>query len=107
MRTPKKGVPHHDRENKKTAEEIQEEIQKLKDMKLKVRKFSSFGDNNHLAIEASIKVLEENMSEDQIWDYWSSEDESSEFNSAIDTRRWMDGEEETSSSEGFAPLVIG
>lgn len=50
----------------KTKEEIKTMVEKLKELKPKVRQTSVFGDNHHDAIDAQIRVLEEHMSDDGI-----------------------------------------
>ena len=55
----------------KTRDEIRNEIATLREMKPRVRQFTHFGDNNHLAIETQIDVLTDwldGVGEDEITD---------------------------------------
>lgn len=93
---------------KRTPEEIQAELAKLKEIAPKIRPKSAFGDSNTHAVKAQIQVLEENMSLDDIYDleschFWGQHTVSA----ATDTRAWMDGDEETSPTEGWEGLVEG
>jgi len=78
----------------RTAEEIKQAIEQLKEIKPKVRKMTAFGDDNHAAIEAQILVLTETMTEDQIWDEWPEDSNSHERirDNALDAYNWMTGE---------------
>lgn len=60
---------------KPTNKEIAAEAKKLDEMKPKVRRFSMFGDDNWAAIEAQIRVLEEDLDEDEIYEAYGNEDE--------------------------------
>ncbi|HXQ38144.1 MAG TPA: hypothetical protein VN843_29335 [Anaerolineales bacterium] len=53
----------------KTQEEINEEIKKLREMKPKVRRFTMFGDDNHEAVDAEIRALEESATEEETYDW--------------------------------------
>jgi len=59
---------------KKTDEEIKAEIAALMAMKPGVRSHSIFGDDNHAAIDAQLRVLTEQMSEDAIYAAYADED---------------------------------
>lgn len=93
----------------KTDEQINAEIEALKAVKPSVRKVSAFGDDNHEAIDAQIRVLTERMSLDDVYDAWGDED-SDEFeqhllDAALEARDWMTGARaanEGSPSEGWA-----
>lgn len=101
----------------KTEKQIKKEAEALVKLKPKVPMYTAFGDNNHAKMEAEIRVLSDNMSEDEIYGEWpmdgKDDEESAEFarengaqnSAALYTRRWMDGEEEESPSQGWAPLA--
>lgn len=78
---------------RKTTDQIAAEIAALKAVKPTVRKFNSFGDSNHEAIDAQIAVLTDGMNVDQIYDAWG--DESAEefsqdlLDSALSARDWV------------------
>lgn len=55
-------------------EQINQEIKTLKEMKPKVRRKTSFGDDNHEAIEAQIMVLEMGYDESIVYDAWGDDD---------------------------------
>jgi hypothetical protein len=93
----------------KTAEEIQAEIDRLKEMKPTVRRFDTFGGDNHAKIDAELDVLEERMDEDEIYDRWSDEDDPEINYDLISSARyamaWMMGDEEDPPSKGWEALV--
>lgn len=90
--------------NTPTDAEIDAEIEKLKEMKPKVRQFGVFGNDNHAAIEAQIKVLARRLSEDEAEDKYVEAPDASR-DSAVEAARWIGGEaEDGSPSEGWAPL---
>ena len=77
-----------------TDEAIDLEIQKLKEMKQKVRETSAFGDNNRDAIDAQIVVLEGRMMEDEIYERFGEEADGFAQNvldSALDALEYLDG----------------
>jgi len=88
----------------KTQKEIEIQITQLKEIQEKVRPASFFGDSHLDAIDAQIKVLEEDMDNDDIED----EFESGELNvltAALDTREWIDGESEIDNLATDYPLT--
>jgi hypothetical protein len=90
----------------KTQEETNEEINRLREMQPKVRRYTAFGDDNHEAIEAEIQALEENATEEETYD-WEKDGEFSQHacESARSVILWRDGEEDESPSESWEPLV--
>jgi len=88
----------------RTQEEIQAEINALKEIKPRVRKYTAFGDNNHTKIDAQIRVLEKVMSQDAIWEHWDGEDDSETLLEAEAAYAWMHGESE-SLVESWRPLA--
>lgn len=101
----------------KTAKEIKKELDALTKMSTLIPEYTAFGGNNREKIEAEIRVLADDMSEDEIYGEWpvdgktpkESEELYREYgeqnSSALYARRWMDGEEEESMSSGWAPLT--
>lgn len=75
---------------KPTQEQIQAEIEKLQEMKPKVRQHTAFGEDNHAAIEVQIRVLEQNLDEWVIFDQWDMIDDYLCAN-ALYAREWLDG----------------
>lgn len=94
--------------NVKTQAEIDAEIKKLEDMKPNVRHYTFFGDDNHEAIEAQVKALQEDADDDDTYD-WQNDGDFSEH--AIEAARqailWRNGDEDEAPSDGWAPLVKG
>jgi hypothetical protein len=92
---------------KPTDEQVQEEIKLLREMKPKVRPKTMFNEDNWAAIEAQIKVLEDGMDEDAIWDEWHNDDEQMhERESALVAMSWRDGAENSvRPSEDWQSLV--
>ena len=88
-----------------TSEAVKAEIEALKQIKPKVRPESFFGDNHHDAIDAQVKVLTEDMSE---------EDAESEFeyepdnvrNAAMEAYDWLEGSLPEAPSAGWQELVV-
>ena len=92
---------------KPTAEQINAEADLLEKMKPNVRKFTAFGDNNHLAIEAQIRVLREGLDEGDIYDLQEDgEFEERDVDVALDAQRWAAGEEDEAPSDGWKPLLV-
>jgi len=97
---------------KPTAEQIKSEISRLREIMDKVPPTTRFGESNTDAIDAEIEVLENDLSEDDIYSSsCETEDEEDEKWSfrirdlALAARRWMDGEDPESPSKGWEPLV--
>lgn len=90
--------------NKPTPEERIAEADKLEAMIPNMRKFSGFGNNNHANAKAAVRVLREDLSEDQIEEEFDDYDDSGdnpERNSANDVRQWLDGESKISPTQDF------
>lgn len=99
---------------KPTTRKVGEQLRWLEKNRSKVRPTSAFGEDHHAAIDVQILVLKGDgttpMGEDEIFERWSDpEAEDSPPNvleSALEVRRWLDGEEKTSPSENWTPLLI-
>ena len=89
----------------KTVAEVKAEIKRLQEMKPFVRKTTHFGDDNHERIDAQIRVLEEAMDEDDIWNEWPEEEEHQDIRSQAEyALRWSEGEEKDSPSKDWSWL---
>lgn len=88
---------------KKTPAQVTAEINALKAVIHKVPRSSYFGDDNHGAIRAQIKALEENMSQNEVWD--SFEDGSYIQDSATSAVQWRDGDSDETPSEDWGGMV--
>jgi hypothetical protein len=90
-----------------TREEIEAEVEKLKEMEPNVRQFSKF-DDNRAAIRAQIEVLEEALDESEIFDRFEDADDPDAPNSIMEAAqealRWMEGEEDEAPSLGWKHL---
>lgn len=83
-------------------DEIAAEIATLTEMQPKVRWHSAFGDDNRAAIEAQINVLQNRMTDDDIYDeYEDPEDPDNRhaLDNALEAWAWLNGESE----EGLPP----
>ncbi len=98
---------------KPTPEQIATEVARLKAVQPRVPAYSLFGDDNHAAIDAQIKVLEEAMSEDEIHDAFGEGAVEREFSQntldcALMTHDWMQGqlaEDEGSPAFGWEAIA--
>lgn len=92
-----------------TQEQIDAEIVKLRQMMPTVRETSLFGDNNHEAIEAQIRVLEEDMTDNDVYAEWGTEDPEENhyiIHSALSASQWLAGDGETDTlAEEWESLV--
>jgi hypothetical protein len=73
--------------SKRTTTEIANEIKALKKLRNKVPSTTYFGDDNRAAIDAQIRVIEENMTLDDIHDEW--EDDDFLLGNADDALKWL------------------
>ena len=97
----------------KTEQEVQQEIEKLQEMKPKVRPYTAFGDNNRNAIQAQIDALMEEMDDGDVYDKLGTEEDEfddgewtqHEVDTALQAIQWRDGDAEESPSEGWEPLI--
>lgn len=80
----------------KTDKQIQNEIKALKEIRPKVRPYSMFGDDNLAALDAQIKVLENDWDNNDIYNEYDHID-SSEYilDAAIAAREWINDEEDS------------
>jgi hypothetical protein len=69
-----------------TKEQIEQEIERLEDLKLNVSHYSAFGDDNRAQIAAQIEVLVEGLSSDDIADRYIDEI----YEAAISAWDWLE-----------------
>ena len=98
----------------KTEEQVKAQAALLSEMKPRIRRYSFFGDDNWAKIDVQIKVIEEDMSEDELNDYVDeqqgeldlTDDQKYELSSvgfeAID---WRDGTLDEPPSDGWKSLL--
>jgi hypothetical protein len=80
----------------RSHEEIQAEIEGLKALRPRLKPTTAFGDSNLDALDAQVRVLEEDMTHDEIWDEWPELDGDMHVrSSAEEARQWLEGELET------------
>ena len=89
----------------KTQKEIDEQVEKLKAIRPRVKPYSFFGDSNLDKLDAQVKVLEEDMIEDDITDEWPEESDMEIRTAADDTVNWRDGESEIDDLAKDWPLI--
>lgn len=86
---------------KPTHKEVVAEITVLKGQLDRVRRFSMFGDDNRAKIQTQIEVLENNWTDDDIYDTVEEDYQ----DDAIDASCWLHGEVcECKPSESWEPL---
>ena len=92
----------------KTEKEIEAEVKKLKKILPTVRRFTVFGDDNHSAMDAEIRVLEDRLTLDDVQELEDDGDFTEhQSESAIYAVEWLNGESEDKTlSENWLPLVL-
>jgi len=76
----------------KTQAEIDEQIVALKAIRPKVRPYTYFGDSNLDKLDAQIKVLEEDMDSDDVYNEWPEDEADMEVRmSAEEAINWREG----------------
>lgn len=91
---------------RKSQTEIEEEITKLKGLAEKIPQRSTFGNNNRSAIDAQIRALSEDLSEDDVFDLQAEEEfDDNETDHARDAANWASGDEDDAPSVGWTPLA--
>jgi len=79
----------------KSQEEINEQIQRLKDARENVTPMSIFGDDNLAGVDLQIRVLEEGLDEDDVYTEFGEGDESMNIRSyGTEATAWVLGESE-------------
>lgn len=89
-----------------TEDEIEKELEGLRQIKPKLPRTNYFKENIHDAVDAQIDVLEERMEEDDEIDENFGDAEDNVRSSAQDACAWLKGEHETDSLVAdWEPLV--
>ena len=89
----------------RNKKEIDIEIQKLEKMKPRVRQFTVFGDDNHKAIDAQIKVLRHGKTEREVYEEYEDVASEAVLESAAFAAKWAEGKEDEAPSKDWAPLI--
>ena len=92
-----------------TQKQIDKEIKKSIEMKPNIVHFSMFGDDNWEQIEAQIRVLEDHISEDEVYNQFDLEDagaEDPQVSSALEAAQWLFGHTKEAPSEGWKSLIV-
>jgi len=89
----------------KTQKEVEQQIEALRGIQEKVRPYSAFGDSHLDAIDAQIKVLEEDMENDEI-EYEFESEAQNVLMAALDARQWIDGESDIDDLAADYPLIV-
>ncbi len=77
----------------KTQEQVDEQIRLLKEARPKIVPQSMFGTDNLELLDAQIRVLEEGMDTDDIWDRWDRDEEDMDIRSSADEAlMWLEDE---------------
>lgn len=90
----------------KTQKEVDEQVKRLQAIRPKIKPYSYFGDSNLDKLDAQIKVLEEDMNSDKVWDEWPREEADMEIRmSADEAVNWRDGVSEEDDLAKDWPLI--
>lgn len=77
----------------KTQKEIDAQVKALKEIRPKVKPYNFFGDSNLDKLDAQVKVLEEDMISEEVFDEWPEEEGDMNIRMAADDAiAWRDGE---------------
>lgn len=88
---------------RRTNTETAAEIHALKELLSRVPQHSAFGDGNHEAITAHIRVIQESMSRGKLLEEYEDGD-SYVLGAALDALSWLDNDGDAV-SEGWAKMV--
>lgn len=98
---------------RKTEDQIDAEITALVAVMPKVRELTSFGDDNHAAIDAQLAVLRERMSSDEVHDAYgdagNDEFDQYTFDAALSACDWLTGvlaSDEDSPAASWADAMV-
>lgn len=93
--------------SKPSATEIEKEIKVLQGYVDRVRPTSAFGDDNVEAIETQIRVLDELLTDDDVYDLFEVEEEISEYakNCGLDAVAWLEGDNDEPPSKDWEGLL--
>jgi len=80
----------------RTKEEKDQMVEAIKRQKADLPEFSMFGDANWEQADAQIRVIQEDLNEDEIRDEWDDteddEDDNGVVSAALDAESWMLGD---------------
>jgi hypothetical protein len=93
------------RKIKRTPAEIAQEVKTIREMKPKIRQHTAFGDDNHASIDAQVNVLDNGLTEDQVYSEYGEDDGESIVMAALDALFWLEGSKDNKPSEDWASLV--
>lgn len=93
-----------------SQKQIESEIKKLETIKPKIPRTNFFGDNNHDKIDAQIEVLQEELSEDEVYDRFEDEENPDRTMEIVSNARqaalWLIGESDDGApSNGWKELI--
>lgn len=93
-----------------SEKQIEAEIKKLETLKPKITHYTCFGDDNYEKIEAQITVLEEGLTENNVYDRFENVEEPDKTADLVSDARaaalWLIGEaEDGTPSKGWGSLV--
>ena len=90
----------------KSQKEINAQIKSLKAVRPKVRRVTAFGDDNLAKLDAQVKVLEDDLDSDDVWDEWPSLQGDMEIRIfASDAIAWREGDGESDDLSKDWPLI--
>lgn len=90
----------------KTQKEIDEQVEKLKAIRPRVKPYNFFGDSNLDKLDVQVKVLEEDMDSGEVYDEWPEEESDMETRmSADDAINWRGGESDIDDLAKDWPLI--
>ncbi len=93
---------------RKTQEQVDKQIELLKEARPKVRPYSAFGTDNLEGLDAQVRVLGEDMDSDDIWDRWDRDEEDMNTrSSAEEALAWLDGDSSQDNLVDGFPLNQG
>lgn len=87
----------------RTCPETAEELYVLNDLLNNVPQYSTFGDDNHQALAAQIKVITEGMTKDQMLEEYEDGEDYTLY-AALDAYEWMH-EDGDPVSEGWTVMI--
>jgi len=89
----------------KSQAEIESQIKRLIAIRNKIKPFNIFGDSNLDKLDAQIRVLEENLDSEEVWDIWSSEEDEEVRISAEEAVRWQNDESDIEDLAADWPML--
>lgn len=90
---------------RRAPEVIQAEADLLKEMKPRIRRWSAFNDDNWAMLDAQIAVLDDDLDEAEINQFYDNEDVNAAAYTALRWRNGEDLDDGLSVSDGWKDLV--